>query len=87
MNYYLIDNFYPQCLNSLMRGSAGKLRTDESHYEEDILSKFESNEKRLDLNVLLKRKENEKNLDKKKNIIIFIGALSVASVVFLIVGF
>ena len=70
-----------------MRGSISKFKTDESRYEEDLLSRFESNEKRLDLNTLLQRKKNEKNLDKKKNIVIFFGALSFASAVFLIVGF
>ena len=67
-----------------MRGSAGKLKTN----ERDFLPRYESSEsKRLDLNLLLERKKNEKNLDKKKNIIIFCGALSVASIVFFILGF
>ena len=71
-----------------MRGTTNKVRIDEDQYDDNFLSKFESKEKkRLDLNVLLERKKSEKNVDKKRNILIFFGAVSIASIFFLIIGF
>ena len=68
-----------------MRGRAMKT----SQVEEDKYGYFKSAKakgSRLDLNDLLKRMEDQKKDDKKINILILSGVLSVAVVFFLILG-
>ena len=57
---------------------------DLDHYE--YIKSSKKTKTRLDLNDLLKRLENQKKDDKKLNLLIFSGAISVAFVVLLILN-
>ena len=65
----------------------GDVSQDEDDLYHNIVEKKFSENKRLDLNDLLKRIDNQKKTDKKTNIIIVSGAISLAIFVFLILNF
>ena len=68
-----------------MKGKVAHNRTEiEDHYDYKSLSNNAT--KRLDLNDLLKRVKDQKKYDKKANLLILSGAVTVAFVVFLLLN-
>ena len=67
-----------------MKTSRIEEEDDLAHYE--YIKSSKTTKTRLDLNDLLKRLEDQKKNDKKLNLLIFSGAISVAFVVLLILN-
>ena len=68
-----------------MRGKVEQLEVDDAqHGYEKYKQKASTSENRLDLNVLLKRIEDRKKGDKKTNVMIFSGVISLAVIAVLL---
>ena len=67
-----------------MRGKVNQFRTEAENYSSGAEGK--SANPRLDLNDLLQRAKDEKRNEKKNNLLIISGALSVALVVFIVLS-
>ena len=67
-----------------MRGKASQVKSYDNLYGYRPL--IGTKDKRLNLNNLLKRIKNEEKKDKKSNLLIFFGAISVVLVFFLLLS-
>jgi len=67
-----------------MRGKVNQFRTEAENYSLGNESKLEN--RRLDLNDLLLRAKIQKKNEKKHNLLIISGALSVVAVIFIVLS-
>ena len=66
-----------------MKVKASRVKSDEDQYD---FKPLEESKKRLDLNELLQRAKDEEKNDKRYNLLIFSGAVSVIIVFFLLLS-
>ena len=69
-----------------MRGRVAKVELTDKENRYQYIESAKSIKSRLDLNVLLKRAKDQKKNDKRTNLLILFGAITVAFVVFLILN-
>ena len=77
-------------MNHVLIGLMGRANQTRAHDRHNIEGPFKDafvSKVRLNLNDLLKRRQEEKNMDKKTNLLIFSGAVTIAAVVGVILSF